>query len=210
MRSDADEADKSDGPRPRVPLGCRDSSLVVLGGPDALTLSRGPLSSHAFNGKGADIIVDDVGYLTEPFFQDGVIAQAVNAAAKKGVIYFSSAGNSADAHYELPYTDTVPGSQGLFPLDVHDFGQAQGGPPGIAWDGLVAGAGTSSRCSCNGLTPSGPRATITTSISSTRTGSRPETLRVSFQSALTALIFRTARATRWSSRSSSTRPAARP
>jgi hypothetical protein len=99
------------------------------------------LATKAFNGKGADIIVDDVGYLTEPFFQDGVIAQAVNAAAKKGVIYFSSAGNAADAHYELPYVDTIPGSQGTFPLDVHDFGQAQGGPPDIFWDGLVAGAG---------------------------------------------------------------------
>jgi subtilisin family serine protease len=82
-----------------------------------------------------------VGYLTEPFFQDGVIAQAVNAAAKRGVIYFSSAGNSADAHYELPYTDTIPGSQGAFPLDAHDFGQAQSGPPDIFWNGLVAGAG---------------------------------------------------------------------
>jgi hypothetical protein len=32
-----------------------------------------------------DIIVDDVTYITEPFFQDGVIAQAVDAVAAQGV-----------------------------------------------------------------------------------------------------------------------------
>jgi subtilisin family serine protease len=67
------------------------------------------LATQAFGGKGADVIVDDVGYLTEPFFQDGVIAQAVDAAVAGGVSYFSSAGNSADAHYEHVYTDVVPG-----------------------------------------------------------------------------------------------------
>jgi hypothetical protein len=98
------------------------------------------LATKAFNGKGAQIIVDDVGYLTEPFFQDGVIARAVDAAAKDGVIYFSSAGNGADAHYELPYTDVVPGDQ-PFPLDAHDFAQAQGSGSDIFWGGIVAGAG---------------------------------------------------------------------
>jgi PKD repeat protein len=47
------------------------------------------------------VIVDDVRYLTEPFFQDGVIAQAVNqVVAQNNVSYFSSAGNYADASYE--------------------------------------------------------------------------------------------------------------
>jgi PKD repeat protein len=47
------------------------------------------------------VIVDDVRYLTEPFFQDGVIAQAVNqVVTQRGVSYFSSAGNYADASYE--------------------------------------------------------------------------------------------------------------
>jgi len=49
---------------------------------------------------GANIIVDDVGYPDEPFFQDGVIAQAVNAAAAQGVAYFSAAGNDARNSYE--------------------------------------------------------------------------------------------------------------
>ena len=49
---------------------------------------------------GAKIIVDDVGYPDEPFFQDGVVAQAIDAAAAQGVAYFSSAGNDARNSYE--------------------------------------------------------------------------------------------------------------
>ncbi|HEX3838158.1 MAG TPA: S8 family serine peptidase [Steroidobacteraceae bacterium] len=49
---------------------------------------------------GANIIVDDVGYPDEPFFQDGVIAQAVTTAAAAGVAYFSAAGNDGRNSYE--------------------------------------------------------------------------------------------------------------
>ncbi len=49
---------------------------------------------------GANIIVDDVGYPDEPFFQDGVVAQAINAAAAQGVAYFSAAGNDGRNSYE--------------------------------------------------------------------------------------------------------------
>lgn len=97
------------------------------------------LATQAFGGKGAEVIVDDVGFLTEPFFQDGVIAQAVDAAVRRGVSYFSSAGNSADAHYEHAYRDVLAGDDHEFPLDTHDFGAAAGLAPDIAWDGLVAG-----------------------------------------------------------------------
>jgi hypothetical protein len=99
------------------------------------------LATKAFGGKGADVIVDDVGYLTEPFFQDGVIAQAVDAAVARGVSYFSSAGNSADAHYEHVYEDIVPGDDFVFPYDTHDFGTVAGLAPDIGWDGVVAGNG---------------------------------------------------------------------
>lgn len=41
----------------------------------------------------ADVVVDDIIYLAEPFFSDGVVAQAVDDVAAAGVSYFSSAGN---------------------------------------------------------------------------------------------------------------------
>ena len=54
---------------------------------------------------GADVIVDDVRYFAEPFFSDGMIAQAVDivAANGSGVPYFSSAGNSARESYDSTY-----------------------------------------------------------------------------------------------------------
>ncbi|GAB3587428.1 PKD domain-containing protein [Hymenobacter daeguensis] len=52
-------------------------------------------------GGSCKVIVDDVFYSAEPFFQDGVIAQAVtDVVTNQGVAYFSSAGNHADNSYE--------------------------------------------------------------------------------------------------------------
>ncbi len=45
---------------------------------------------------GCDIIVDDVSYFDEPVFQDGVVAQAVNAVTANGALYFSAAANSGN------------------------------------------------------------------------------------------------------------------
>ncbi len=42
---------------------------------------------------GCDVIVDDITYISEPFFRDGVVAQAVNEVKAQGVSYFSAAGN---------------------------------------------------------------------------------------------------------------------
>jgi hypothetical protein len=58
--------------------------------------------------NGADIIVDDIGYLTEPFFQDGAVSLAVNDVVADGVAYFSAAGNSGDVAYESTQVDFVP------------------------------------------------------------------------------------------------------
>lgn len=57
-------------------------------------------------GAGADIIVDDVFLLNEPMFQDGVIAQAVDAAVAGGVVYFAAAGNQGDNSYEAAFNDS--------------------------------------------------------------------------------------------------------
>jgi hypothetical protein len=53
---------------------------------------------------GAKVIADDVGYFDEPFFQDGLLAEAVNAVEAQGVAYFSAAGNDGS----LAYQNTAP------------------------------------------------------------------------------------------------------
>lgn len=58
----------------------------------------------------ADVIVDDIIYLAEPFFQDGIVAQAVDDVAKAGVSYFSSAGNRPATQAYDSKTRLVPAS----------------------------------------------------------------------------------------------------
>ena len=80
---------------------------------------------------GSRVIVDDVVYLEEPFFQDGVIAQAVDTVVAGGVSYFSAAGNDARQSY---YDDFRPGqvyADGVFPGGffggtAHDFDPGAG------------------------------------------------------------------------------------
>ena len=59
----------------------------------------------ALTAAGATIIVDDVVYTNEPFFENtGAITLAVEAAEAKGVSYFSAAGNSSNNFYEAAFT----------------------------------------------------------------------------------------------------------
>ncbi|HEU4706254.1 MAG TPA: S8 family serine peptidase [Solirubrobacterales bacterium] len=44
-------------------------------------------------GAGADVIVDDVSYFEEPFFQDGPVAAAINKVTSNGITYLTAAGN---------------------------------------------------------------------------------------------------------------------
>jgi hypothetical protein len=61
-------------------------------------------SATASGGAGAKVIADDVGYFDEPFFQDGIVAQAINTVEAQGVAYFSAAGNDSN----LAYDNTAP------------------------------------------------------------------------------------------------------
>lgn len=56
---------------------------------------------------GCTVIVDDVGYATQPFYQDGVVANAVDDVVNNDdVAYFSSAGNSGKNSYEAPFRNS--------------------------------------------------------------------------------------------------------
>ncbi len=72
----------------------------------------------------ANVIVDDVFYFAEPMFEDGIIADAADAAFAAGVPYFSSAGNSATNSYAGQYTDS--GATGPNGGQTHDFDPSTG------------------------------------------------------------------------------------
>jgi hypothetical protein len=72
----------------------------------------------------ADVIVDDVGYFTEPFFQNGIVAQAVDAVVANGVAYFSAAGNDARQSYASAFRNSGVNRPNGGPL--HDFNPGPG------------------------------------------------------------------------------------
>jgi subtilisin family serine protease len=94
--------------------------------PGARLLFAGPSDSfemiqavQCLTAEGADVIVDDLGFFGEPFFQDGPVAAAVRGAVKAGVSYHSSAGNEARQHLEQDFVAT-PNST------LHDFAGGAG------------------------------------------------------------------------------------
>lgn len=92
-------------------------ALQINGGGTSLAfIDRVESLSTSF---GAHIIVDDIGFFQEPYFEDGPVARKVKQAVDNGVIYTSSAGNGAQDHYEADFIATT-----FRNMQVHDFGAA--------------------------------------------------------------------------------------
>jgi subtilisin family serine protease len=70
---------------------------------------------------GAHIIVDDLGFFTEPVFEHGPVAQAVQEAIAQGVVYVTATGNEALQHYRASYKEFDP-NDGNPEINLHDFG----------------------------------------------------------------------------------------
>lgn len=76
----------------------------------------------ALAAAGCKVIVDDVSYFDEPFFQNGVVAQAIQTVEAEGVTYITAAGNDANNGYQaswVPISGTY-GGQAL--TDAESFG----------------------------------------------------------------------------------------
>jgi hypothetical protein len=73
--------------------------------------------------EGCSIIVDDITYITEPFFVDGKVATTVNQVAAEGVSYFTSAGNFGNKSFEGVFNGVTDPSISLPDNgEVHLFG----------------------------------------------------------------------------------------
>jgi subtilisin family serine protease len=80
---------------------------------------------RALADAGASVIVDDLLYLNEPVFQDGIIAQAIDDVARQQeVVHVSAAGNSGTDGYQAPFT--ASGETGPFGGELHDFDPGPG------------------------------------------------------------------------------------
>jgi len=80
---------------------------------------------------GAKVIADDVLYLAEPMFQDGIVAQAANQVVGGGVAFFSAAGNQGRLSYQSSFRPgtmfgqgaiaSAPGAPFFFGGTAHNF-----------------------------------------------------------------------------------------
>ena len=93
-----------------------DARLAFAGPETSLEMATAILwlANDAFQGEGADVIVDDLGFFFQPYFEDGIVAQAAADAVAGGSVFASSAGNFANYHYD---GDFVDGGDGFHAFD---------------------------------------------------------------------------------------------
>jgi len=103
-------------------------------------------SPVASGGAGANIIADDLGYFDEPFYQDGIVAQAIDTVEAAGVAYFSAAGNNANASWEsaspsftTQQSATAANNAGEYLLNFDTSGAVNATALPITIDALVPG-----------------------------------------------------------------------
>lgn len=84
----------------------------------------------AAGGADAKVIVDDVAYFEEPFFQDGPVAAAINKVNAEGVTYLTAAGNN----------NLFEGGNEIASWEAPEYRDAAGCPPAI--QGLAGFNGT--------------------------------------------------------------------
>jgi subtilisin family serine protease len=124
----------ADGPRAATDEGAALGEIVhdIAPGADLLFASAYP-SEAVFAENiprlvacGADVVVDDVIFFAEPMFQDGIVAQAAQAAVDGNVDFFSAAGNQGFAGVDQVYNDANPALDDMDDAptgnDLHDFG----------------------------------------------------------------------------------------
>jgi hypothetical protein len=91
---------------------------------------------------GCTVIVDDIGWITQPFFEDGSVATHIQSlASTRNLVYLSSAGNAGQRHYQGTYRSDGSGfhdfSGGTAPVYKHLYLRI---PPGgsvrtvLEWD----------------------------------------------------------------------------
>ncbi|MFH0966195.1 MAG: S8 family serine peptidase, partial [Methanobacteriota archaeon] len=82
--------------------------------------------------SGARVIVDDVGFLQVPYFEDGTLASRFNQILEEhsDIILISAAGNDADAHYQGFFSDDGTG--------YHSFAGKTGIPVTINPGGTIS------------------------------------------------------------------------
>jgi hypothetical protein len=72
---------------------------------------------------GCKVICDDVGWITQPFFEDGTVASHVaSVLSGNNIVYVSSAGNAGNTHYQGDYYPITSSTQ-------HDFSHGSTSTP---------------------------------------------------------------------------------
>ena len=87
----------------------------------------------------ATVLVDDISFPNEPYYQDGIVAQAAAACVANGVPYYSAAGNDANTAFQETFVDINAADDQAVPPTGNDFHQwHRATSTGTIRDGFIA------------------------------------------------------------------------